>query len=545
MRSHLTAVILLSFAASAMAREYQIDNPPEPTRSELLSAAKVDPASTERLCSTLHALLAAHPESIDIWLPARAESEMQAITAKLGKSSEPNGGQITQLVNQLKMARPLDPARQVDAILKQIGEVGDASDVLKIGVLERGAQTLWGKWKVYAALQQIMSRAEPSALVATFTELGPHMAATLLRDLEPQKAGEIASAYDRAIAQAGQGPWAPHVALVDRIWLAWSIRYVDPKRAAEIFTLGMTSSGPALRLFAGMGMTSLTDEPIPFRFTAPPDSTQRERDLWLSKIRPRAPISFNFPDPLSEPIRQDRYPAGVDLIWLNSRAEIVRREEDAWPTVRRVLPDGTYYSRLPNDDAVGLTSPTGDVIARFRTPAWFNVEPTPTEYGGFISWQGRQGSCEIAPTGEVMWSFPDAGTLTPMPRGQFLARTDTGIQALDRRGEVVWKSAAAEGDEVRRATLIAPKTILVEYKEAVEIHHLTDGKVMRIDGFRSVVFVRYHPRKPWLISDAGSTMKVYDPISKEIHSIDIMLPQPRALQRSRWLKTNQRYPDGP
>lgn len=537
--TYLVVAVFPLLHVSAFASQYVIENPKEPTQAEILQAAGVNPDAPDELVTKLFTLLTA--ETIDVWLPNRRALELNAVHRELKGQMKGESERIAQALDELRLNRPRDPGRQVDAILRRLGAVGEVRHLEHIAVSAKTARTSWGKWKAYASLQEIMARSNPRDVIAQFhvNAVPPHTAAILLRDLDPAKAGAIALTYDAIIAEDGAtGQMNTYISLMDRLWLAWSIRHVNPNRAAELFRRGLLSHDSALRLLAGLGLASITDQPIPFRFTEDPGATEAEREDWLRLMQLRAPQEFTFPDPLAEPIRQSRYPGGVDLIWLNEQAEVVRRLEDVWPGVRRVLRDGTYYSEIHGEALWGLTSPRGEIYTRVDLAGY----PIVCEHGGVISRHGAESVAEFGPTGELLWEVPMPGSFSPTLRGQFLGRTDGGVKAIDRRGDVIWTMEIPEKDRVflRKATLVSPTTVMLEFATTIELRERSGALLKRVEGFTSVQSVRFHPSKPWLVQDNDGV--VFDPVSGDLRRYRLF-PESRRTTPSRWMRLYQVWPD--
>jgi hypothetical protein len=345
--------------------------------------------------------------------------------------------------------------------------------------------------------------------------------AFLLEELDPDRAASLATVWLDQLEEWVKEPQLNvRISLRLRLWLGRSISHRDPARALQHLARGLESHDPGLRLFAGLSIARLGDGRVPFRLTAPPDETRDARRAWLAGFKPHKPAAFTFADPFDRPVVRPDFGRGpAELLWLDEKANIVRRQPGNWGLVQDVLPDGTFFSRQMSFgyNVMALTSPTGETYQRFDA-----------EYGkeslrGETFWCGGRGGSEInecASWGEVLWGLPIGDRMAaPAGPGRVLL---VGPRIIDRRGDTVWKVDPPTGS--RWATMIDADTVLFCGKNEIRIHHRTRGLLKTVAGFKSLGWVRYHPERPWMVWDGGDQSVVtFDPKSGERFSQKIAL----------------------
>ena len=531
----LVVLVALSAAQAAGASEDRlIQIPPEPSPEEIYAAAGVDPDDPHAIWHAALTLLARHPGAVDVRLPELQRGEM--------------GGAHDQSAAEGTSRREADPARQLDLLLRRLGELGEPQQLPLF--FATYARTPWGRWKAYAATQEIMARSAPANVLREAGRIGspdPATLATLAFDLEPP----VAAAYGRLIREQVEanrpGTRAMSPGVLD-VWLAWTLAEADPDAAAELFGRVLQSHDPALRLAGGSGLMALGRSVPPFRLTAPPEQTKPQRETWLSTLTPWPLDPFWRPDPLARPFVQVRRGGRIDLVWLNERAEEVRRVDDVWPTVRSVLPDGTFWSLLPTFDweTFGLTSPSGEVYARLHDVGYFSQQPLP--HGGLLVLTRQQGGHfeEHLPWGgPPLWALPaDDVRIAPIGRGRFLVSGRQGVRILDRRGDVVATVPIGEGGVIgdRHIELVDPDTVLLANQTTIELRKLDGELLQRHDGFTSIVDVRYQPNGPWVVLDKGTIAVVLHPTTSERFEFDLSSSNDDPPLYSRWKSPNDAFP---
>ena len=395
-----------------------------------------------------------------------------------------------------------------------------------------------------------MARSDPADVLREAGRIGrldPVALAMIAGDLEP----EVAARYGRSI-QANLEARKPGALTMSPgtadIWLGWAMARADPSAAAALFQRALESHDPALRLAAGSGLMMLGRSVPPFQLTAPPHETKQRREAWLAELEARPPDRYWQPNPLVIPVVYRHRNGRTDLVWLNERAEEVRREEDVWPTVRVVLPDGTFWSALPNYgwESLGLTSATGDVFSRAFEADYYRFQPL--RHGGLLLPSQLNGvSKEVAPWGGVpIWAIPlDRVRAGTAEQGRFLYPDREGMHVIDRRGDIVRtvpdQLHANEAGE-RHAQFVGRESILLAGKNQIELHHLTKGLLHRFDGFTSVTEVRYQPEGPWLVIDASSTAIVLHPESGERFAFPLRGGNENPSPYSRWHHPSEPFP---
>ena len=420
----------------------------------------------------------------------------------------------------LAQRRLEDPARRAEALLRRLGEMGRAEDIEGLMyVIRDHARTPEGAWKGYAAVLDILAREPIDEIVAARWFDQPVRMASLVRMLEPERAGTLAAAMWRA--HAALPTTTPRLPLEARAWLGWSIAHTEPSLALELLRPGLTSTDPTLRLLCGLGIARMTNGPPPYRLTASTEETAAAREKWLADLKPEKPEPFRFPDPFRDPVALRDARGDWDACWLDAEARVVRREEDA-PRGLRVLPDGTSLSRLWDlgRDVVGLTGPRGEPY--FRVSGIF-LEPIPAEHGGF--WAQTNGSTvEVGPTGAVLWARRGAVAYGSTPGGHLLLRGEERgtVVVADRRGEPVWSADGLDRleqsfDHVKSVTPVSPSRLLITTQKYIHVWDREKGRVQSFDGFLWPR-VRYQPDGPWVIQNTGnSSVLVLDPATGERH----------------------------
>lgn len=124
---------------AAAARQITFPDPPEPTREELIRSAGVDGQDPAALMARVREILTISPQAIDAWLPLKHEAEQRRMADELVRLIPPEGRKgpsreaVDRAVARLTEARLADPARHVDALLRQIGRVGQPVQVPELG----------------------------------------------------------------------------------------------------------------------------------------------------------------------------------------------------------------------------------------------------------------------------------------------------------------------------------------------------------------------------------------------------------------------------
>lgn len=508
---------------SAPADQYYIPNPPTPSAAEILQAAGLTQAKPAELEARLASILNLHPLAADAWLPSLEEREREWLLSELSKLGLGNKSvqqawvaAKPKLEADLRQRRLEDPRRLTDSLLRELGKHGTAEQLVPLSWYVRNAQTPWGRWKFYAAMQEILLRHDLPE-VQRFHEIPIDLLAVIVRNLPPERRGEIANAlWQRAVQDQAADKLRPQT----RLWLAWSISSSDPETALTIFRPELTSRDPYLRLMAGMGILRISSgDAVPFRLTAAPDETQEARAAWLANLELHPADDWYFPNPLALPVIREHHGGRVDLWWLNTAGKPERTQEDVWPTVMQVLPDGTFCSRQPawGNDPAALTAPDGSMLApAIDCYALAGVEGI-ANHGGLccLRDQTRQ-AVEYATDGSVIWACPtsksnvSARGFRSAPNGQFVLIRYGQVEVIDRRGDVLW-SVHEDLDDPRDAQLIAPDTLLICCTNEIRIQHRTRGLLERLPDFTSCTSVRYHPTMPWVIFDAGTDIVLWDP----------------------------------
>jgi hypothetical protein len=455
---------------------------------------------------------------------------------------EVNGPLLNKILHDLEDRRIHDPKRQIDAISRQLEKVGTAAELDLLISACFSAKTHLGSWRIYPAIQGILEREDIQAIVEA-SYLKTDLIAPLLRDLSAEKAGQLALAFwNRCVV--GNRRIAP--SLRTRLWLAWNISEVDPQKALEIFVGGLECHDPALRLFSGMGILRLSDaDTAPFLFTAPPEATKTTRERWLKTLTVSKPKTFRFPNPFALPLIKQQRGTRVDLQWWDTNGSVVREEQDVWPAVQHVLPDGTLHcpsNLLGRHFTCSLTSPTGETLERFPGSSGLPSR-CPTQTGGF--WGSCQmdtsshssplheKSVEYAPTGEILWAVARrAEHIDKADRGMILM-VQGAAQIVNRRGDVVWQ---VQDLDAGWGCMLDSETVLAGCSKTVEIHHRTRGLLRRIDGFKAVDWIRYHPQQLWMIFDAGAgNIVIYDPHTDQRTTVRIGWTNDDPSYWSKWL----------
>ena len=511
-------------------------NPPEPEAAEVFREAGVDGRDPAALLARLDALTREHPTALDAWVPTLRRHEHWSLVTETAREPKPRAVSPERLA-ELRAARLRHPARVAEAVLRQLGAVGTPAQLDGLLAAAAGAKTEWGRWKCYAAVQDILARG-PVEEAAGRLPPTPE-AVRLLRDLPAGRRGELAAALFRRQPHEYDGWRIP--ATQPALWLAWSLADADPAGAAAVFRLGLELPDPAARLFAGIGLARVTGGPIPYRLTA-------GRRATAAAPAARRPDDYEFPDPLARPVVQHHRGDRADLWWLGADGAVARREEDVWPKVERVLPDGTFLSLA--GPGVALTDPDGEVLVRFPSGRGQVDNVAPDGHGGFVALEDRgQLLVEYAVNGDRLWACPlddghaSARYAAPAGPGRVLLVRYGRVEVLDRRGDVVWAVRDVPEDP-RWACAIGPDTVLVAGVKAVEVHHRTRGRVRRVDGFTSVAGVRYHPTRPWLVLDGGAGAAVIlDPDREARLSVRLGWGNDDPEKRSGWVRPVQLYPD--
>jgi len=533
-------IVLCAWTARAWGTQIAVPEPPEPTEEQVLAATRVDATRADAVYAKALELLLRDPSVIDRWIPALHEAEQRAMADEYVRRAWPEapdgqraakpraGVELQDLVKELVAARPKHPARQVDALLRRLGRIDDAAH--RAAGLAAFASTPTGRWKAYAAAQEILARVDVARASASGPHIGPAVYPLLLRDLPPRRAGELAGEYLRLV-MTDRNP-EPHVLL----WLAWSLSHTDPKAAAKIFEQSLTSPDPAERLMAGRGLARLTGDVPPFRLTAPPAETAGPRAAWVDKLAQRAPAAFAPIDPLAAPLIKRQRGGRVDLIRLKPDATPAETTEDVWPTITQVLPDGTAYGRVRHD-VYGLLAPDGTPLARFDAAG--AVPSDVAEHGGLLLAHPNAtgGGSELGADGAVLWSNPrKVSILTEAGLGRFATTVGGKPALIDRRGDVLWTiELDVTRDGVRQAHLVAEDTMLVVRQHSVEVWHRTEGLKQRVAGFVSNADARYHPTQPWLVIDgAHPTALIVDPRTGVRATYDLGWDNESPTLRSKW-----------
>jgi hypothetical protein len=432
---------------------------------------------------------------------------------------------LPKLQADLSAQRLASPARQVDAVLRQLETVGTLDQVAPLLWLSKvGAATSWGKWKFYATIQGILSRHSVEQIGTILPPPGhPQLVvelAPLVRDLEPAKAGRLAVAMLDQLAERapnqprGANDWWTAEA---RLWLAWSASYVDPERAFAIFKDELACSDPAWRLLAGMGIMRITGSAPPFCLTAPSEQTAEARREWLGGLSLHAADPWRTADPLSVPFIMGTN-GSPELRWLDKDGHVVRRLEGACPVARAALPDGSLYSRLRGSAGVALTSPTGEVYTRFPE-VWSTG--VPADHGGLWGLcDGFRMATEYAATGELLWACPtsqdncSAREIAGAGPGRVLLVRYGRVELLNRRGDVL-RVVQDNLDDPRYAGMAGRDLLLVCCSTELVVYDLNKGERERLAGFRSMGAVRCSFNGPWVLFDGSSySVTIYDPVEK-------------------------------
>lgn len=535
----IAAVAGLSAAlGSAPAAGVQLRSPAveEPSRAQLMEAAGADPSDPASLVPAMWRLIRHHPHAADAALGTVREREAEwlqfeldrrgvvaALHAKFGRSPgeaapppiDPE--RVTQeIVDELEARRLADPGRQLDALVREIERVGTSADLELLILGAKSTRTMVGAWRFYATIEGILEREAPKTVSnAEGVRAHVHLLAPLLRDLSPEKAGRLARELSKIGEASGdswrEGDWTT------KLWLAWNLSEIAPGDALETFRAGLLHRDPAIRLFAGMGLLRITDADVaPFPFTDSPRETEAARTKWLEGLTVHRPDAHRFPNPFALPvIRRREGPSvldvRVDLIWLDPRGSgrVLRAEEDVWPTVEHVLPDGSFYARQQKSDAeIALTRADGAVLVRFpHTGDWYDTWPAST--GGFFGSGAYTDSVapslapsgEYAPTGDLLWALPYE------VRGLFEGGRGTAVvvggsaHVVNRRGDVLW--GGEESCDARWAALIGDERLLLTCTNDVKVFDKS-GPLTTVPGFTSLGWVRYHPEHLWMIEDGGA-----------------------------------------
>ncbi|MFC1498898.1 hypothetical protein ACFLS1_10580, partial [Verrucomicrobiota bacterium] len=420
-----------------------------PSQDELLKAARADTNDATLLMRTLWRLSSHAPGAADadlLRLDIAEESWFQHECQRRGAIGEQefkirmDKDLVATIKKELEEKRLHDPRRQIDAIARRLEDVGTASQLTRLFLLAKQTKAPGGAWRFYATIQGILIREDP-AVVADTPDIPVNLLAPLLRDLPPSKSGTLGMAF-----------WKRHApALATRLWLAWAISDLDPKKAFDIFSGALGCHDPGVRVFAGMGILRITEaEDIPFSLLASPDDAKTTRSQWLKQRTVHRPSLFHFSSPLLLPIIKKQRGTRVDLNWVREDATVSKKMSDVWPTVQWVLPDGTFCvcNRAQGSRVLSLATQQGDVSVTFPGSAtWSFVWPSPL--GGFLGSAPPHTaipvptvaqSGEFSPMGELVWACNTrARHLSAGTRGTVLLVRYGLVEVVNRRGDVLWK----------------------------------------------------------------------------------------------------------
>lgn len=519
--------VLGGLVCRASATQINIPDPPEPSSAELFDALGVDSDDPQAVFQAALTLALEQPESLDVWLPDLRTREHRAVARKFsaewerrrqeepGKWDElPPGGILEPLVAQLVTDRPQTPARQLDALLRRLGEIGGPAETPL--TLAQFTDTPWGQWKAYYPTQQIMARTDPATCLDQMgVRGGPEMQtlALLAGDLKPAQAAAWAREIHARLAEPRPGSLTQPLG-VTGIWLGWALAGDDPEASAALFRDLLESHDPAVRLAAGQGLMALGQSVPPFRLTAPLKETVEARTQWLATLEPQALDPYWQPKPLDLPVVKHQRGGRVDLVWLDQAGEPVRRVDDVWPSVRQVLPDGTFWSaqRHISWTAYGLTGPSGEIYSRVSPPDWGDLKPL--HHGGALvsGPNSKSSTLEFPPWGGApLWGLPISRVRSGTGvRGQFFS--SDGQHLINRRGDIVrdvlMHADATLGD--RYVEFVDPQTLLAANPKSIVLKQANEP-TQRFDGFISITDIRFNADGFWLILDASRKLVLLDP----------------------------------
>jgi hypothetical protein len=547
--SMLVGFVFMFVCSGATADLVVIPDKPDPTRAELLKAAGIAADDSKALLERLQALLEQNPMQADVWLPFLREGEYAGLIAELqtlGLGEWPKQGQarwrekLPKLEEELAARRLHSAPRQIDAILRQLETVGrlDQIDPL-MSPAKYNARTSWGKWKFYATVQGILARHKTDEIIAA--KLEPiHELAPLLRDLDPDKAGKLAiDMLDRLNKlRKTMGDPVEWRTIETRLWLAWSASYADPERAFGVFREQLSCPDPAWRLFGGMGISRISDSAPTFSLTAPPEQVAEARRKWLESLSVRPADPWRPLDPLSMPVIKEYRNYRRDLWWLDKTGQIIRQEQDVWPSLQMVLSDGSFYSRY-RATGLALTSAAGEVFVRFPDVDYRGVL---ANHGGLWALiDNTTTAAEYAPTGDLLWACPtsrsnaSARLVAGAGPGHVLLVRYGRVELLNRRGDVL-KTVQGNLDDPRYACMVGPEKLLIACTKELVVHDLAKGEQERIGGFTSLFEIRCGLNAPWVLFDGGETSVIlYDPTNKARTSISLHAKD-KERSESRWGK---------
>jgi len=496
--------------------------PPEPRAETLLATAGLSDADEERLLK----YVSENAGSVETWIPSLSEREYRVLVGDYFDRLERNDPDAQAVwkkrTEQLAEERIRDSRRVVDAALRKLGQSGTSRSIRKL--LEVAIYSLerpWAKWKIYAAIQEIMERQD--AAKATYADLqfaSPESLAPLLRDVSPQRA----EAWAWAVWESGHKPASPSfrsvAPLPARLWLARFFAGIKPTVAAEVFYQGLQSPDAAVRSLAEMLLRQGIGKSVPYGAGANALVKELEGGKWKPTTQPWEVM----PQPLIQPVAQQiagTKSGRTDLVWLDGKAEIVNRKEDVWPLLHDVLPNGLFHSRIGDTipATYALTNSEGEVYARF--PGIDGGVVAAIHGGIWTIVQHPTRAIEFAPNGSVLWELPISSgayrMVTPYRPGQVLLLGYKFLECRNRRGDLVWRTEMEKMDDPRFVLAVDEETFLVSCGKSIGWMTKAGAYTAIEDRMISAGWIRYHPAAEWVIFDGGDwSVSIYDAAKKGV-----------------------------
>ncbi|MEA3210770.1 MAG: hypothetical protein QOE70_3827 [Chthoniobacter sp.] len=458
--------------------------------------------------------------SISTWLPYVSQAEEEAIAneyfRRLNAGVPGTDAFLKERTADLTQQRLRDPRRIVDAVLRELGEKGSAQSLIRLLPIAKYLEQPWAKWKVYASVQRILEREQPSSLtVIELRAIELDVVAPLLRDLPEERA----QVWAWALWENWYKWLAPflesRVSLSGRLWLARFFAGQHPEVAVKIFRDGLGSSDGAIRTLAEMLLRQGIGRSLPHATSGKSLVERMEAGEW----KPTTALWEIMPQPLS-----GAFPVGgrgsgkhlgrVDLVWFDRSAKIVNRTNDVWPMAKEILPNGLFYCKVGDLYPLTcvLTNSEGQVYTRFFH---LNGMGVVVSHGGLLCLVGsRNNVTEFAPDGTVLWESPPTSAfrmVAPYTAGRALLLGYHSLECCNRRGDILWKTDLKDLDDPRYIVPTNESKFLLSCGKS--FGWLTENGTYSplLGGLGSTGWIKYHPTAEWIVFDGASwKVLIYD-----------------------------------
>ncbi|RYD20352.1 MAG: hypothetical protein EOP88_15400 [Verrucomicrobiaceae bacterium] len=515
-----SVILCLALSAVANADDWSVpDLPAEPTVAELLEQRRLHQQDNENLMRYLGNCW--DEASLDLTLIRAEEQEKFSREYSRLMGSRMTGGARSspdefykKRSAEIRAERLADPRRIVDAVIRELGRIGNAASLLELQPYVQGPPDGQLSLKLFACIEEMLGRIDPAELDDNqMAEISVDQVAPMLSGLEPDRAAAWAWRL-RESHRARSVTFASARRLKTRLWLASSFASKHPQEAAETFREALKSPDAAVAstarmlLRGGLGGSLPQDTPDEHLVT----------DFLTKGWKSGTPLWEILPLPLDRPFLRCGWNGGrADLVWLSKEGTIVRQKEDVWPLIREPLPNGIFYSRGDRTGEIALVDGDGNWLTSL-TPNRLG-RPLLARHGGFWGMGRGRRWTEFHADGSVLREYAvgyGQSKGAPLPDGRLAMVERNLIKIHDRWGTVTGKIEVAGESDFRDVVAVAEDRFLVCASETVG-WVTTDGKYEPVvSNLVSPLSVRYHPTAPWVVFDGGEGVAViYDPVAKK------------------------------